>query len=72
MPESPSEQEVEELVDFLVRKKISRQMAKKVVSQVEQIEHQELIEKRSSRFLLPLLVVSAVIIALLLAMNLKS
>ncbi len=72
MPESPSEQEVEELVDFLVRKKIARQMAKKVVSQVKEVEHQELIEKRSSRFLLPLLVVSAVIIALLLATNLKS
>ena len=71
MSDSPSSQKVEELVDFLVGKKISKQMLKKIVSQVDEVEYQELIEQRSSRILLAALVLLAAIIVLLLALDLK-
>ena len=68
MSEMQTDQEVEELVEFLVRKKVSKQVLKKVVQQIEAIEHQEAIEKRSSKLVLPVLVALAAMTVILLVL----
>ncbi len=66
MPEPDKNPEIQEMVDFLVKKSTSRVMLKEAIEQVKEVEQQERLEKKVRNFLLPMLLTIATIIFLLL------
>lgn len=66
MSNSQTQQDIDDLVNFKVRKRVSKKVIKDIQHQVEQMEHQEQLEKRASNLLVPALILLVGIVVTLL------
>ncbi|MCP4077263.1 MAG: hypothetical protein GY744_13900 [Gammaproteobacteria bacterium] len=65
MSNNQTDQDIEELVNRKVRNRVARAVMKDIKLQVDDIEHQEQIEKEASKIIIPLLIALVLIVVLI-------